>query len=249
MPDLSRCIAAVVAMAAIALPAAAADTSAGWPAGIPQGWDTRGTGGGLAILPAVLSWLVILGWMRSVDWVSRDATKHKFTPAFWGMVCGLPLFVVALFVWWIPSVIAGLALLLIAWLAPAITYSLIRNKSLPPAEQVLTAGHARRIFAGLLKPLGIEIATSIDEGDVLPKVQLAAVGGKDAAENTARLEAATKLPGFEEARKTMLAAVIARAATLIIDCEPAGMAVRHEVDGVWEKPRIRQPPKSRKEKE
>ncbi|MCE9632532.1 MAG: Flp pilus assembly complex ATPase component TadA [Planctomycetia bacterium] len=249
MPVLSRRIAAAVAVAAVALPAAAADTGAGWPAGIPQGWNTRGTGGGLAILPAVLSWLVILGWIRSVDWISRDATKHKFTPAFWGMVCGLPLFVAALFAWWIPSVIAGLALLLVAWLAPAVTYCLIRNKSLPLSEQVLTVGHARRIVAGLLQPLGIEIAAAINEGDVLPKVQLAAAGGKDAAENAARLEAATKLPGFEEARKTMLTAVMARAATLVIDCEPAGMAVRHEVDGVWEKPRIRRPPKSRKEKE
>ncbi|MEX0670905.1 MAG: ATPase, T2SS/T4P/T4SS family [Pirellulales bacterium] len=248
MSALSRRIAAVVATA-LAVPAAAADTAAGWPAVMPQDWDTRGAGGGLAILPAAIYWLVILGWMRSVDWVSRDATKHKFTPAFWGAACGMPLFVVALLAWWVPSVVGGLVLLLVAWLAPVITYSLIRNTSLPPAEQVLTVGHARRIVAGLVQPLGIEFDAEFDEGDVLPQVQLAAVGGKDAAENAARLEAATKLPGFEEARKTMLAAVMARAATLVIDCEPAGMGARHEVDGVWEKPRIRQPPKSRKDKE
>ena len=249
MPDFSRRIAAAMVATAIAVPAAAADTTAGWPAVMPQGWDTRGAGGGLAILPAAISWLIILGWIRSVDWVSRDATKHKFTPAFWGAACGMPLFVVALLAWWIPSVVGGLVLLLVAWLAPVITYSLIRNKSLPPAEQVLTVGHARRILAALVQPLGIAIDAEIDECDVLPQVQLGAIGGKDAAENAARLEAATKLPGFEEARKTMLAAVMARAATLVIDCEPAGMGVRHEVDGVWEKPRIRQPPKSRKDKE
>ena len=249
MPDFSRRIAAAMVATAIAVPAAAADTTAGWPAVMPQGWDNRGAGGGLAILPAAISWLIILGWIRSVDWVSRDATKHKFTPAFWGAACGMPRFVVSLLAWWIPSVVGGLVLLLVAWLAPVITYSLIRNKSLPPAEQVLTVGHARRILAALVQPLGIEIDAEIDECDVLPQVQLGAIGGKDAAENAARLEAATKLPGFEEARKTMLAAVMARAATLVIDCEPAGMGVRHEVDGVWEKPRIRQPPKSRKDKE
>ena len=232
-----------------ALPAAAADTASGWPPQFPTGWDGRGAGGGLAIVPAVMWWLCVLGWMRTVEWVGRDATKHKFTPAFWGMVCGLQLFLAATLAWWIPSALAGVALMVVAWLAPAITYAVLRNAKVPPSERVLTVGHARRILAGALAPLGIEIDTATEAADLIPQVALAATGGKDAAENTARLENATALPGFEEARKTMLAAVLARAATLVIDCEPAGMGVRHEVDGVWEKPKIRQPPKSRKEKE
>ena len=165
------------------------------------------------------------------------------------MVCGLPMFLAAILAWWIPSVLGGLAVMIVAWVAPAVTYALIRNKALPPSERILTVGHGRRILARLLAPFGIEIDTDFDEGDLIPKVELAAVGGKDAAENTARIEAATKLPGFEEARKTMLTAVMARAGTMVIDLDPAGMGVRHEVDGVWEKPKVRQPPKSRRERE
>lgn len=242
-------VSAAAAMSAAASTVVRADDPAGWPEHLPQGWDGRGAGGGLAIVPAVVWWLCVLGWMRTVDWVSRDATKHKITPAFWGMVCGLPMFLAAILAWWIPSVLGGLAVMIIAWVAPFVAYALIRNKALPPSERILTVGHARRVLAGLLAPFGIEIDAEFDEGDLIPKVTLAAVGGKDAAENAARVEAATKLPGFEEARKTMLAAVMARAGTMVIDLDPAGMGVRHEVDGVWEKPKVRQPPKSRREKE
>lgn len=243
-------IGVAMANAWIAVPAVAADAATvGWPQHLPEGWERRGGGGGLAIIPAVAWWLCVLAWMRTVDWVSRDATKHKFTPAFWGLACGLPMWLAALAAWWIPSALGGLALMLVAWLAPAITYSMLRNATVAPSEQVLTIGHARRIAAGLLAPFGVEIDTGFDAGDLIPKVSLSAVGGKDAAETAARLEAAAKLPGFEEARKTMLAAVMARANTMVIDCEPAGMGVRHEVDGVWEKLKVRQPPRSRREKE
>lgn len=228
---------------------ARADGATGWPTQLPPGWDGRGPGGGLAILPALAWWLCVLAWMRTVDWVCRDATKHKGQPAFWGMVCGLPMFLAAIIAWWIPSAIGAVALMIVAWLAPTIAYAMVRNKALPPSERILTVGHGRRVVAGLLAPFGIEIDAGFDEADLIPKVEFVAAGGKDAAENAARLEAATQLPGFEEARKTMLGAVMARANTLVIDLEPAGMGVRHEVDGVWEKAKIRQPPRGRRERE
>jgi hypothetical protein len=228
---------------------ALAEGSAGWPAQLPAGWDGRGPGGGLAILPALAWWLCVLAWMRTVDWVCRDATKHKGQPALWGLIVALPMFLAAIIAWWIPSALGAVALLLVAWLAPTVAYAVVRNKALPPSEQILTIGHGRRAVAKLLAPFGIEIDAGFDEADLIPKVDFVAAGGKDAAENAARLEAATKLPGFEEARKTMLGAVMARANTLVIDLEPAGMGVRHEVDGVWEKAKIRQPPRSRRERE
>ncbi|MFM7207932.1 MAG: GspE/PulE family protein [Planctomycetaceae bacterium] len=236
--------AALAVFAAAAAPALGAPAD-GWPPHLPGGWSGRGPGGGLAIVPAVAWWLCVLCWMRTVDWVSRDATKHKCQPALWGILTAAPMFLAALAAWWIPSALGGIALMIVAWLAPVIAYAVIRNRQLPPSERILTVGHARRILARMLAPLGIEIDTGFDEGDLVPKVELAAMGGKDAAENAARLEAAGKLPGFEEARTTMLGAVMARAGTMVIDLDAAGMGVRHEVDGVWEKPKIRQPPRGR----
>jgi hypothetical protein len=88
----------------------------------------------------------------------------------------------------------------------------------------------------------------LGQDDVLPTVDLAAAGGRDDAENEARLAAAKGLPGFEELRRQSLAAVMARAATMVFDVA-SDTTVRYEVDGVWGKPKVRQPPRNRREKE
>ena len=230
----------------VVLPAVAG-AAEGWPA-IAAGWTDRGTGGGLAITPLVIWWLVVLAWIRTVDWVSRDASQHRISPAFWSTVCGLPLPLAALLAWWIPPVAIGIALMVLAWLVPIGVYAAVRNPKVAGAERILTLGHARRLLAGLVAPLGITIPEPVIEEELLPTVALAAAGGKDAAENDARLAAASGLPGFDEVEKTFLAAVVARAATLVIE-NAAESTVRHEVDGVWGRPRVRQPPKGWKEKE
>lgn len=221
----------------------------GWPTtspALPAGW--RGPGGGLALVPAACWWLCVLAWIRTVDWLHRDATKHGVAPAFWSTVCGLPLPVVALLSWWIPSFPAAVALMVLAWLVPVGIYALVRNRRVAATEQILTPAHARRVVAGLLAPLGIEISEPLRDEDVLPTVELAAAGGRDDAENEARLVAARALPGFEELRRQLLAGVVARAASVVFDVGTE-TTIRHEVDGVWGKPKVRQPPRHRKDKE
>lgn len=221
----------------------------GWPEVIrplPPGW--RGDAGSLALVPAICWWLVVLAWVRTVDWVHRDATKHGVAPAFWSTVCGLPLPLIALLAWWIPSALAGLSLMLLAWLVPVGVYAFLRNRKVAAGDKVLTVGHARRIVAGLLAPFGIEISEPLREEDVLPTVDLAAAGGRDDVEHEARLTAAKALPGFEEFRRQMLAAIMARASTVVFDVA-AETSVRYEVDGVWGKPKVRQPPRSWRDKE
>lgn len=220
-----------------------------WPAEAPElpaAW--RGPGGGLAILPAAGWWVCVLLWVRTVDWVGRDATKHGIAPAFWGTACGLPLPLAALVAWWIPWSAVGIALMLLAWIVPVAIYAAFRNVKVPPSETILTSGHARRVVGRLVAPLGIELSEPVREEDILPVVTLGAAGGKDGGENDARRAAAAALPGFEEARKLLVAAVVARATTITIDLGE-DTTVRQEVDGVWGKPRVRRPPKSRKEKE
>ena len=242
----SKAAALAAAAGLVSVTAQAAD---GWPGSsvpLPAGW--RGAGGGLAILPAVIWWLLVLAWVRTVDWVHRDATKQGIAPAFWSTVCGLPLPIAAVLAWWIPWAAAGIVLMLLAWLVPVVIYALARNRKVAESERILTAGHARRIVARLVAPLGIEIAEPGRDEDTLPTVEILAIGGRDEAENTARLTAAKALPGFEELRRQLVAAVMSRASTMVIDIG-ADTTVRHEVDGVWGKPRVRRPPRSRKEKE
>ncbi len=224
-----------------------AQAAEGWP-GITPGWEDRGAGGGLSIVPLAIWWLVILAWIRTGDWLARDATQHRLTPAFWSTVIGLPVPLAALLAWWIPSAWIGIPLMVLAWLVPVIVYAVYRNPKVAANERILTVGHARRIVAGIVAPLGIEISEPIAEEELLPRVELVAAGGKDDSENEARLAAATGLPGFEEASRTMLGAVVARATTLVID-NAAESSIRYEVDGVWGRPKVRQPPKGWKEKE
>ena len=240
----AACLAIVTSLAASATQAAD-----GWPqVSPPLPPDWRGTGGGLAIVPAAIWWLLVLAWVRTVDWVHRDATKQGIAPAFWSTVCGLPLPLAALLAWWIPWLAAGIIIMLLAWLAPVVMYALTRNRKVAESERILTAGHARRVVARLVAPLGIEIGAPVREEDTMPTVELLAAGGRDDAENTARLAAAKAVPGFEELRRQLLAAVVARATTLVVEVGDE-TTVRHEVDGVWGKPRVRKPPRSRKEKE
>jgi hypothetical protein len=231
------------------LVSSAAGAADGWPEvapPLPDDW--RGPGGGLAILPVALWWLVVLGWIKTVDWVHRDATKQGIAPAFWSTACGLPVPLAALLAWWIPSALAGVFLMVLSWLVPVVIYALTRNRKVAESERILTVGHARRIIARLLAPLGIEIMEPVRDGEGLPVVELVAAGGRDEAENAGRLAAAKALPGFEELRRQLAAAVVARAATTVVEVGNE-TTVRHEVDGVWGKPKVRKPPRSRKEKE
>lgn len=249
MRSRQRSLEATSLAIAASLMSAAAWAADGWPATdppLPTGW--RGNGGGVALLPAVLWWLVVLAWVRTVDWVHRDATKRGIAPAFWSSVCGLPLPVAALLAWWVPWAAAGIVLMVTAWIVPVVIYALTRNRKVAESERILTAGHARRCVARLVAPLGIEISEPVREEDALPVVELLAVGGRDEAENTARLTAARALPGFEELRRQLVAAAVARASTAVVEIG-GETTVRHEVDGVWGKPRVRKPPRSRKEKE
>jgi len=232
---------------AAALPARALAADA-WPQVGPDGWAGRGAGGGIGLVGLACWWLCVLGWTATVDWLGRHSRRRGDRPAFWATVATLPFLATALLAWWIPSLLAGLSLMVIAWLAPVVAYAIIGNKGRPESEQLLTVGHARRLLADWLAPLGLKIAVA-ESGEILPVVQMEATGGRDAAENEARKKRAAETAGFERARKILLDAVVGRATSVLVGPDPQGMVVRQEVDGVWEKPRVCQPPKKRSEKE
>ena len=237
----------LVVLAAATPTVAVAD--GGWPETLPAGWSGRGPGGGLAVVPLAIWWLCVLGWAATVDGVSRDARRLNLRPALWSTVVALPLVAAAVLAWWVPSAWAGIILMLLAWLGPVVGYAVLRNRQVSEGERILTPGHARRTLGAMLAPLGIDLGAPGGEAETLPAVKLLAAGGRDTAENAAREEKARATPGLDEAHALLQAAVVARAATVLLEPDPQGIRVRHEVDGVWEKPRVRKPPRSRKEKE
>ena len=210
----------------------------------PEGEFIRNWGGNLAILPAVLWWMLVLGWVATSDWITQDSAELNLKMNMWAVVSTFPFLLMALIGWWIPSSIATLLLMSIAWLAPAITYALQHNAKVAPNKKVLTLGHGRRIASKLLRPLGIQIdAEFVKSGDIIPVVTFHAAGGNSPAEDEARLQAATATAGFEGARQVMVTAVMARASGVLLDYAQQSVAVRHEVDGVWHsrEPILREP--------
>ena len=241
-------VAAAWAAVVAAIPAVAADGADAWPATSPE-WLDRGAGGGIAILPVLLWWLVLLAWMRTTAWVREESRRLRLPADRWTAICGLTTLAAALVAWWIPTAWAALPLVLLAWLVPVVVFATARNPRVAEHERVLTVKHARRVLARLLGRFGIDI--SEDPGAAVPLVALAPAAAATATDTEAdalRLQAA-EVEGYEQARTLLLDAVMARAATLRFVTSERGIEPQHEVDGLWVKPKVRKPPPSRGEKE
>lgn len=228
---------AVAGAVQAALHGTVARADEGWPVPSPE-WLERPVGGGLAILPMVTWWLLVVCWTATSDWLTRDSSKRNLQPNLWGALSTFPFFVTAIIAWVVPSALAGQALMLLGWLVPLFVYAAKRNPKVPESEKILTGGHARRALAGFLGRFGIQIDVGDEPADALPAITLLPAGGKDEAENKARAEAAAATPGLEEAKKLIQQAVAARASTLLLEWGPAVVNVRNEVDGVWMPPRV-----------
>lgn len=222
-------------------------------------------------------WLCCLGWIATTDWVGRDSTRYRLAPRVWVPVCVGVFLVTALAAWWIPSGIAVALLLPLAWLVPALTYVVTRNRSLPLGKQVLTANHIRNVASRLGKRVGVKIDPGLEDDEPpLPEVEIHAVpkeadaapagkdkpGGREKPGAAKEKPAAPKekaagreknplvaMPGHRAAREIMTGAVLARAARALIEPAADGVQVRYEVDTVWQDRRRRVPPSKRGERD
>jgi general secretion pathway protein E len=206
----------------------------------------REPGGGIAILPALIWWLLVLGWVATTDWLCRDGVKQKRDTEFWSMVLAFPFFVVSLLAWWIPWAWLGMFLMGAAWIAPMAVYASKRNEKLPPSQKILTLGHFMRLVSGGLERLGLRVKSETPPADALvPTVVLAADPAAAADQQAQRLEKASAAAGFKKA--VDLLAELAGVGGMSAAFELTGNEVplRQEIDGVWHQARAWQ---SRREK-
>lgn len=216
-----------------------------WPPGMPDIF-LREPGGGIAILPAMTWWLLVLGWVATTDWLCRDGLKQKQDTEFWGMILVFPFFVVSLLAWWIPWAWLGMFLMGAAWIAPMAVYASKRNAKLPPSQKILTPGHFMRLVGGGLERLGLRVKSDTPPPDALvPTVLLAADAAVAADQQAQRLDKASASAGFKKA--VDLLAELAGVGGMSAAFELTGneVALRQEIDGVWHQARAWQ---SRREK-
>ena len=144
------------------------------------GDDWRGPGGYYSWVKLLAFWLLFLAWVRTADWVNRDAQAMKLDLLRWNpVVCG-SFFAAVLLFFLIPAFWVGYPLLLIAYAAPLVSYVLYRNGRVHDSEKVLTPEHLRWVAAQWLRMVGIKIAA--ERRDVQAAgapVKLFARGGGD----------------------------------------------------------------------
>ncbi|MEO0531141.1 MAG: ATPase, T2SS/T4P/T4SS family [Planctomycetota bacterium] len=182
------------------------------------------------LIPIVL---VLLAWVRSVDWVNRDAQIFGLKHTTWNTVMVVPFVLAFLLMLLIPNYVLGLVVLTLAWLAPFIAYVVYHNKSVEKHQTVFTPGWFRHQLAVGLKMVGIKIADE-PRADYMkgPDVELDARGG-DNTEDQANLLTARQSPGYVHV-KELIADMVARGSSrALMDYTSDAVSVRYMIDGVW----------------
>ena len=113
---------------------------------------SRGSGQYFSWLKLAPLFLLFLGWVWLVDWVSRDAQEFDIPFAIWVPVVFFP-FVIALFLgaFTIPMYAIGVTLATLSLFGPVLAYVVSRNGKVEYHQRVLTAAHLRFVASQLGK--------------------------------------------------------------------------------------------------
>ncbi len=206
-----------------------------WPSlGVPF---TRGNGGNGAYLSPwkiVGVWLVFLAWVRTTDWVNKDAQALKLRWAMWNPIVVFSFLAGLLLLWILPWFLVGIILLLAAYLGPLVAYVVQRNKAVTsPYDKVLSVKHTKRWLARKFAAIGVKTSdVDIDPHASGPDIKLTAISGSE-RDNNVNLLTARQSPGFLPARLLIDDAMQQRVSHVMLDYTTEGAAVRYQLDGVW----------------
>ncbi len=205
-----------------------------WPAA--QGPFQRGPGDYLAWYKLLLLWLVFIGWVRTTDWINRDTLEIgdgiDMPSSIWNPIVVFVFLAAFLLTLVIPLFIVGYIILWLAYLAPLMTYILMRNSRVTDEQKVLTPSHLKRWVAGLATGRKGRRKETKGAGEAGPPVKLTGDGGTE-TENQANLIIARQSPGFITVKELIADAVNRRADRIMLDYTKETVSVRYEIDGVW----------------
>ncbi len=201
---------------------AAAPASSGW----------AGPGLYMSLIKLFLGWIVVLMWVYSTDWVSTDAQEHKFDHIKWNPIVFAPFLVGIIAFWMIPIFFVGFPLLLACHWAPLLAYVKTRNAELADDQKVLTQKHIKAWIGRLFrKEVSMEDKDPHAAG---PPVTLKSIGKDERQNNVNLLSARQNVVAFTDARKIIAAGLVRRADAIMLDYSQQGVAIRHQIDGVWQ---------------
>jgi hypothetical protein len=199
----------------------------------------RGPGGGLAIVPALLWWLLVVGWAATTVWAGGDDGQIKSFTSVWLPILTIPFFLVALIAWWIPLSAVACGLTAAAWLGTFLPYAAFRDRSMPPDRRVLSVQNATLAAARGLQPVLRRVGIKVDLESrslaaSLPDVDIAAVAIEGGPAPEARLAEAQALEGFAEFRELVQRCMAMRVEQAVVEVGQHGATVRQLIDGTWQ---------------
>lgn len=230
--DASLVLAQDPAAGGAAAPAAAPAVGL-WPPA-PAVPFTRDGGYYLSFWKIAAVWLLFALWVSTSDWVSQDCLAHKLNYTLWNSVVVFSFFLALILHWILPWFWAGYPLLWVAYLAPLITYIVIRNRRVNPQDIVLNRPHLRRWFAEKINAIGMSMESETKSAHELgPEIQLKAHGGATERDDNVNLLTARQSPGFVTAKELIDDAIQRRADSIMMDYGAQAVMVRYQIDGFW----------------
>ena len=201
---------------------------------LKDGW--WGPGGYFSPVKLPLYLIVFVIWVGCASWINADQERlRRENREMFNLVYLLLYGVLCTAIFFIPIFWVAFSLTVLVCFVPALTYVVIRNQTLPPGDQVLTAEHLWFLFAVAMGKIGVKI----QHGQRLAytaghPVELEPVAkGVDPQALQARLILARNAPGYNLLRESIYDAVESRATALRFDFSPEETKHWHQVDGVW----------------
>lgn len=182
----------------------------------------------------LLSWLVLLAWIATVDWANRDLLRLNLNWRRWNPILVGSFVAAMLLLWLLPWFWFGFFLLLAGYLGPLTAYVLYRNARLPSSLRVLTPEHLRWWLATRVRKVGIKMSVEAHDPNLGgAPVIVFGCGGANPQDDAGRLLAARQSAGLPIARKVLAQALNARASAILLDYTQTNVGLRYMIDGVW----------------
>ena len=189
----------------------------------------------MEILSPFLLAMIVIAWVGLGDWVNRDSQIFGLGYKKWNPIVYFPFAVVGLTMFFVPVPHwARLLALSITLIASFLPYIIVHNRSVLPHQTVLTGPWWRHLFASMMGKVGVKMSTErVAEYQKGAAVDLYAMGAAGANEDNANLLIARQSPGYLLAKELMADMATRRSDRALLEYGPQGVALRHEVDGVW----------------
>ncbi|HWG44825.1 MAG TPA: GspE/PulE family protein [Gemmataceae bacterium] len=190
-------------------------------------------GSGLYFHPAKLVVLILVyfAWLRTCWWVYQDCLDMKLPGEMWNPVllgCGIAGL---LFVWLLPWFSFGFLVLIVLYLAPTLSYVMLRNEKASPEQRVLTPQHLRKLVRRWLR---LDLAEPEEKGEKPIPVRFIGKTANEKEEDGRRVARLQGSKGYKAALEMIAEAIQKRATDIHLEPTKEEMVVRFRIDGIME---------------